>query len=258
VLTGRVFAAAGLAAGLVVLAGGCGGSSHAGGGTPTGSGGLAAQAAAVSGSSGAPAVRLGFMAGRADGTVLAGLQAGYFRVDLGRVKAVPFTSGAAEVAALENGGLDAAYVSPVAAVRAWQASGGGVWIVSGEASDGGRSAVVLVVTRRFLSADPVAVTGLLKAQVQSGDLIDTRRVQAVVAARTQLAALGHRVMARVLARSLARVSFTDDPLAVSVLAQARHAAASGQLRPVTSLSGLFDVAPLNLLLRAAGQRPVSS
>jgi hypothetical protein len=57
--------------------------------------------------------------------------------------------------------------------------------------------------------------------------------------------------ARVTARRFVGVQFTDDPQAQSVLARARQAA------PAASLTGLFDLGPLNAVLRAAGLRPVS-
>jgi hypothetical protein len=41
-----------------------------------------------------------------------------------------------------------------------------------------------------------------------------------------------------------------------MLAEARHAAAAGQLKSVGSLAGLFDLDPLNKLLHAVGQLAV--
>jgi len=57
--------------------------------------------------------------------------------------------------------------------------------------------------------------------------------------------------------SAAELTFTNDPLAASVLTEARHAAAAGLLRPLPgSLAGMYDLGPLNTFLRAAGERPV--
>ena len=67
---------------------------------------------------------------------------------------------------------------------------------------------------------------------------------------------GHRPTARQLTASFAQLTYTDDPLATAMLAQARHAAAAGQLKPVGSLAGLFDLGLLNKLLRAVGQLAV--
>jgi NitT/TauT family transport system substrate-binding protein len=118
---------------------------------------------------------------------------------------------------------------------------------------------VLVVTRRFLARDPGAVSGLLRGQIQADDFIAARRVSAEAIVRQELTArLGSRMPPAVLSSSFAQLSYTADPDAASVLAEARHAAAAGLVRPVTSLAGLFDLGPLNTLLRAAGRRPVRS
>jgi hypothetical protein len=41
-----------------------------------------------------------------------------------------------------------------------------------------------------------------------------------------------------------------------VLARARHAAAAGLLKPFPSLTALFDLGPLNQLLRTSGQAQI--
>jgi NitT/TauT family transport system substrate-binding protein len=68
--------------------------------------------------------------------------------------------------------------------------------------------------------------------------------------------LGTSLSPGVLAGSFAQVTFTDDPLAGSVFAEARHAAAVGLLKPVIALGKMYDLGALNKVLRAAGQRPV--
>jgi NitT/TauT family transport system substrate-binding protein len=123
---------------------------------------------------------------------------------------------------------------------------------------GGRFATaVLVVTVKFLSAHPAMVTALLKAHVQASDLLTTDKTAAQAAAATELTDLfGHSVPPPLLAASLAQLTYTNDPLAATMLAEARHAAAGGLLTTPRSLTGLFDLGPLNKLLRAAGQLPV--
>jgi sulfonate transport system substrate-binding protein len=117
---------------------------------------------------------------------------------------------------------------------------------------------VLVVTRRFLARDPGAVTGLLRGQVQADEFITGRRVSAEAIVQQELTArTGSSLSSGVLASSFAQLSFTGNPHAASVLAEARHAAAAGLLKPVRSLAGLFDLVPLNQVLRAAHQRPVT-
>jgi NitT/TauT family transport system substrate-binding protein len=52
--------------------------------------------------------------------------------------------------------------------------------------------------------------------------------------------------------SFAQITFTNDPLAATILTETQHSAAAGLLKPTRSLTGLFYLGPLNKLLRAAG------
>jgi NitT/TauT family transport system substrate-binding protein len=303
-------------------------------------------------------LRLGLTRDVADAPALVGWQAGLFGQNLGKVtlEPTPFPSSAAEVTALEQGQLDAAYVDPVAALQAWQfAPGGPVRIVAGAASGGAELVVargitssaqlkgrplaapaggaqqaaadywlrqhglpvlnsteasastsagllrqfrsgkiaggwepppldvqladaggqvlvneaslwprgqfptaVLVVTQRFLSGNPAAVTGLLQGQVQASEFLAANRVSAQAAVGQRLTALGDGLPPGVIARSFAQLTFTNDPLARSMLAEARHAAADGLIKPVRSLDGLYDLGPLNNVLKSAGLRQVAT
>jgi NitT/TauT family transport system substrate-binding protein len=139
------------------------------------------------------------------------------------------------------------------------AAGGRVLVNEASLWPGGRfSTAVLVVTQRLLARDPGAVTGLLRAQIQADEFIAAHRVPAAAAVNQELSARAGAALGRgVLAASLAQLSFTTDPLATSMVAEARRAAAAGLIKPVRSLDGLFDLAPLNALLRASGQRTVT-
>jgi NitT/TauT family transport system substrate-binding protein len=334
---------------MMLLAAGC--SSH---GRPSGKPSITANPAFVTGS----VLRVGYLPGLLDAPALVGLQTGMFGRDLGRARVEPvaFTSVQAEVTSLEDGGLDAAYLDPVAAVAAWQAGRLPVRVVSGVASGGAEFVVgkkitsmrqlahaqlsapagsaqeaaldwwlrqhglpglgpgdlgvmrdsalvagvrvgqiaggwepapldaeltaaggrvlvneaglwpggrfantVLVVTRRLAADDPGAVTRLLEGQLQAEAFITAHASAAEAVVNQQLAATtGSRIAPGVLAASFTQVSFSSDPLAASILTEAQHAAAAGLLKPVRSLSGLFDLAPLNRLLRAAGKPPVRS
>lgn len=133
------------------------------------------------------------------------------------------------------------------------AAGGHVLVNEASLWPGGRFATaLLVVTSRYLAAHPSAVIGLLRGQVQAAGLLTASRA-------TTETQIGNRlgIPRGVLSESLAQLTFTSDPLAASVLTEARHAVAAGLLRPLPeSLAGLYDLGPLNTLLRAAGERPV--
>jgi NitT/TauT family transport system substrate-binding protein len=113
------------AAALTLLAAGCGSS-----GTST-----------SSSSAGDPVtLRLGFLENITHASALVGIQQGFFKKDLGHgvtLKLVPFSTGTQEATALLAGQLDAAYVGPNPAIKAWQTSNGKlIKVISGSASGG--------------------------------------------------------------------------------------------------------------------------
>lgn len=116
----------------------------------------------------------------------------------------------------------------------------------------------LVVTQSFLKAHPPAVTGLLKGQIEANSYINANASAAAGAANAELTKLlGKGLKPNVLSASLQYITFTNDPIASSLLADAQHATAVGLLSPVKNLSGIYDLGPLNTLLKAAGQPQVS-
>ncbi|MGH3119710.1 MAG: sulfonate ABC transporter substrate-binding protein, partial [Streptosporangiaceae bacterium] len=62
--------------------------------------------------------------------------------------------------------------------------------------------------------------------------------------------------ASALAASFKQITFTDDPIASSLATDAKHAQAVGLLKPV-NLNGIYDLGPLNALLKADGEAQVS-
>jgi NitT/TauT family transport system substrate-binding protein len=300
-------------------------------------------------------LRLGYMTGLADAPVLAGLQMGYLGANLGEVtlQAVPFQSAVAEQQALAQGELDAAYIDPVAAVAAWQATQGGIKIIAGAASGGAQLVVragitsprqlahavvaapagtaqqaalkwwlkqhdipgpgpgnvtmtaayaasalrsgglsaawepapadaqlaaagghvlldeaslwpggrfptaVLAVTRKFQSGHAAAVSLLLRGQIQAEQMLATDKTVAQAAVARQIAAEAAPAPSpKVLSQAFHQLQFTNDPMVGLVQAEAQHAAAVGLLAPATGLRGLFDLGPLNLLLKSTGLQQV--
>jgi NitT/TauT family transport system substrate-binding protein len=338
-----------------LLAAGCGSSGS------TGSSGATADSA------GPVTLRLGFLANITHASALVGVKEGFFIKDLGNgvtLKLTPFSSGTQEGTALLAGQLDAAYVGPNPAIKAWQTSGGKlIKIISGAASGGAElvvksgitsaaqlkgqslatpslgntqdvalrywlkqhgltttpagggdlaikpiapnSAAVLafsskqiaggwepapydtemvqagghvlvneaslwphgrfvttnlVVTQSFLAAHPSAVNGLLKGQIQANDFINNDKAAAEQAANTELAAVnsGKNLKPSVISAAFTQITFTNDPIASSLATDAQHAVSVGLLKPVSNLSALYDLSPLNKLLQAAGDPQVSS
>jgi NitT/TauT family transport system substrate-binding protein len=117
----------------------------------------------------------------------------------------------------------------------------------------------LVVTQSFLKAHPSAVNGLLKGQIQANSYINSNGAAAASVANAELTKLlGKGLKPNVLSAALPYIHFTNDPVASSLAADAQHAVAVGLLTPVKNLSGIYDLGPLNALLKAAGQPQVSS
>jgi NitT/TauT family transport system substrate-binding protein len=116
----------------------------------------------------------------------------------------------------------------------------------------------LVVTQSFLKAHPSTVNGLLKGQIQVTDYINANPGAAAAAANTELTSLlGKGLKPNVLSAALPFLTFTNDPIASSLLTDAQHAVSVGLLSPVKNLSAIYDLGPLNALLKAAGQPQVS-
>jgi NitT/TauT family transport system substrate-binding protein len=115
----------------------------------------------------------------------------------------------------------------------------------------------LIVTQKFLAAHPAAVSGLLKGQIQANDYIHSNLAGAEAAANAELASLtGKALKPAALTASFGAITFTNDPIAASLATDAQHAVAVGLLKPV-NLSGLYDLGPLNALLKAAGEPQVN-
>jgi len=115
----------------------------------------------------------------------------------------------------------------------------------------------IVVSQSFLAAHPSVVTGLLKANIQAINFIHSNTSAAETAANAELTALtGKALKSSVLPLAFKQITFTSDPIASSLATDAKHAEAVGLLKPV-NLNGIYDLGPLNALLKADGQAQVS-
>ena len=115
----------------------------------------------------------------------------------------------------------------------------------------------LIVTQDFLKKYPVTVKKLLQGHIQAVEYIKTNEADAKTAANAQLEALsGKPLKTEILDAAFKNLAFTEDPIASSLYASAQHAEDVGLLKPV-DLKGIYDLGPLNELLKAAGQPEVS-
>ncbi len=117
----------------------------------------------------------------------------------------------------------------------------------------------LMVTQSFLSAHPAIVADLLKANLQALSYIKSDPTAAEAAADAEYAAYtGKAINASLVAASFKQIDFTADPDAASITTDAAQAVSLGLLAEPVSLSGIFDLGPLNSLLTAEGQPAVAS
>jgi NitT/TauT family transport system substrate-binding protein len=354
----RTMTAAAVAAAVTVLAAGCGSSSSSGSGS-SGSSSSPAAAAHVT-------LRLGFLENITHATALVGIKEGFYTKNLGpnvTLKLYPFSTGTEEATALLAGQLDAAYVGPNPAIKAWQTSGGNLISVISGAASGGAELVVksgitapaqlkgqklatpslgntqdvslrhwlktqnltssptgggdvpitpitpnsdavlafkagsiaggwepapydaemladgghilvneatlwpqgqfvtteLVATQSFIKANPTVISDLLKGQIEANSFIASSQSQAESDANAELAQLsGKGLSSSILSASFSQVTFTNDPIATSLITDASNAAGLGLIKPVSNLSAIYDLGPLNKLLTAAGQPAVDS
>jgi NitT/TauT family transport system substrate-binding protein len=139
------------AAGVALLAAGCGSSGS--GGDPAGH----------------VVLRLGFLENITHATALVGVKEGFFTKNLGHgvtLQLQPFSTGTEEATALLAGQLDAAYVGPNPTIKAWQTSDGSlIRVVSGAASGGAELVVKKGITSpRRLKGQKLATPSLGNTQ----------------------------------------------------------------------------------------------
>jgi NitT/TauT family transport system substrate-binding protein len=115
----------------------------------------------------------------------------------------------------------------------------------------------VIASQKFLTAHPKAVKAVLEASVRTNQWINAHPDEAKAAANQQLAAdSGKALPADVLDPAWRSIKVTDDPLAATLDAEARHAVRAGLLQE-PKLAGIYDLTLLNQALRAAGEPTVS-
>jgi sulfonate transport system substrate-binding protein len=114
----------------------------------------------------------------------------------------------------------------------------------------------LIVSKKFLEKYPGTVKKLLQGHLKALDYIKNNSAEAQTAANAQIEALsGKPLKDEVLKSSFANLTFGADPVASSLFTSAQHAQDVGLLKPV-DLKGIYQLGPLNELLKAAGQPEV--
>jgi NitT/TauT family transport system substrate-binding protein len=111
----------------------------------------------------------------------------------------------------------------------------------------------VIVSQKFFKAHPDVVDAVLKGSVATNAWINANPDKAKADANAELDRLaGKALPENVLDPAWASIDFTDDPLAASLQTSADHAVTAGLLTK-PDLKGIFDLKPLNAVLKAAGK-----
>lgn len=175
----------------------------------------------------------------------------------GDVSIVP-QENAQTLETFKAGAIDGAWLPEPWSTRLVREAGAHVLVDEATLWPGGRFVTThLLVRTEFLEQHPAAVRALLRGQVEANDFVNgdpatAQRVVNDVIARIT----GKRLADPVIAAAWEHLTFTNDPVASSLRASAKHAEAVGLLDRV-DLDGIYDLRPLNEVLRAAGQPEVT-
>ncbi|MEU3554810.1 aliphatic sulfonate ABC transporter substrate-binding protein [Streptomyces fragilis] len=114
----------------------------------------------------------------------------------------------------------------------------------------------IVVSQKFLAEHPKAVEAVLRASVKTNAWIGAHPAEAKEAANAQLEEdSGKALPAEILDPAWESITVTDDPLAATLESQAAHAVDAGLLES-PELDGIYDLRPLNAVLKKAGKPAV--
>ncbi|WP_406863747.1 aliphatic sulfonate ABC transporter substrate-binding protein [Streptomyces sp. HUAS MG47] len=115
----------------------------------------------------------------------------------------------------------------------------------------------IIVSQKFLKEHPDVVEAVLRGSVKTNAWINANPEQAKAAANAKLKELtGKPLGDKVIDGAWPSIQFTDDPLAATLQAQAEHAVKAGLLdKP--DLAGIYDLKPLNKVLKTAGRPEVA-
>lgn len=175
----------------------------------------------------------------------------------GEVSIVP-QENSQTVQTFATGDIDGAWVPEPFASRLIKESGGKVLVDERDLWPDRQFVIThLIVRQEFAKEHPDLVRKLVEAHVEANVSINA---DPAGAARTANAALekltGKPLKPEVLDSAFKNITFTDDPIASSLVGSAAHATKVGLLDPV-DLNGIYDLKILNEVRAAAGRPAIS-
>ncbi|MFF8277263.1 aliphatic sulfonate ABC transporter substrate-binding protein [Streptomyces lateritius] len=115
----------------------------------------------------------------------------------------------------------------------------------------------IIVSQKFLAEHPDVVEAVLRGSVKTNEWINANPDKAKASANAKLKELSGKPLGdKVIDAAWPSIRFTDDPLAATLQAQADHAVKAGLLKQ-PDLTGIYDLKPLNKVLKAAGRPEVA-
>jgi NitT/TauT family transport system substrate-binding protein len=157
-----------------------------------------------------------------------------------------------------GGDIQGAWVPEPWATRLVLEGGGSVLVDERTLWPDGRFVTTHVMVRTaFLKEQPEIVASFLRAHVRAVEFLNAEPAKAREIVNAAIGRLtGKALPPEVIERAWAALAFTVDPIAPSLRKSAEDATAVGLLDAV-KLDGIYDLAPLNAILAAAGKPPVS-
>ncbi|MFD3656511.1 aliphatic sulfonate ABC transporter substrate-binding protein [Streptomyces sp. NPDC058620] len=114
----------------------------------------------------------------------------------------------------------------------------------------------IIVSQKFLKEHPDVVEAVLRGSVKTNEWINANPEEAKASANAALKELsGKALPAEVIDPAWESITFLDDPLAATLDSQAEHAVKAALLEE-PNLKGIYDLAPLNKILKAEGKDEV--
>ena len=159
--------------------------------------------------------------------------------------------------AFKAGTIDGAWVPEPWASRLVVEGGGHVLVDERDLfPKGDFPTTVLVVTQKFLAANPAVVNELLQGQLDANAYVNAHTDEAQTIVNTALKTLtGKDLKPPVITAAWKYLKFTDDPIA-SALQTAADNAKDVKLLDSNDIKGITDLDPLNALLKAKGESAV--
>ncbi|MGI5379764.1 ABC transporter substrate-binding protein [Streptomyces sp. CA-251387] len=158
--------------------------------------------------------------------------------------------------AYKSGSIDGAWV-PEPTASKLVAEGGKVLLDEADLWPDKKFVITnIIVSQSFLKDHPDVVEAVLRGSVKTNEWINANPDKAKASANAALKAeSGKALPAEVIDPAWKSVTFLDDPLAATLDTEAQHAVKAGLLEK-PDLKGIYDLAPLNKVLRAEGKDEV--